>query len=47
LRTLILAADGPFRLVIEDDLRPARSARQIERIEAVNLSTTRKMARSH
>jgi hypothetical protein len=31
--------EGPFRLVIEDDLRPARSARQLERIEVLNLST--------
>jgi hypothetical protein len=34
--------EGPFRLVIEDDLRPARSARQIERIEVLNLATTSK-----
>jgi hypothetical protein len=36
------ADEGPFRLVIEDDLRPARSARQVERIEVINLSTTAK-----
>ncbi len=36
------AEEGPFRLVIEDDLRPARSARQVERIEVVNLSTMSK-----
>lgn len=34
--------DGPFRLVVEDDLRPARSARQVERIELLNLSTMSK-----
>ena len=32
--------EGPFRLVIEDDLKPARSARQIERIEVLRLATT-------
>ncbi|WP_372784992.1 molybdopterin-dependent oxidoreductase [Phenylobacterium sp.] len=36
--------EGPFRLVIEDDLRPARSARQAERIEVINLSTMSKTA---
>jgi len=36
--------EGPFRLVIEDDLRPARSARQVERIEVLNLSTMSKAA---
>ncbi len=36
------AEEGPFRLVIEDDLRPARSARQVERIEVINLSTVSK-----
>jgi hypothetical protein len=34
--------EGPFRLVIEDDLRPARSARQVERIEVLNLATPSK-----
>ena len=38
------AEEGPFRLVIEDDLRPARSARQVERIEVINLSTMSKTA---
>ena len=38
------AEEGPFRLVIEDDLRPARSARQVERIEVINLSTMSKAA---
>ncbi|MDB5467260.1 MAG: hypothetical protein JWQ46_2022 [Phenylobacterium sp.] len=36
------AADGTFRLVISDDLRPARSARQLERIELLSLATTAK-----
>jgi hypothetical protein len=36
------AEEGPFRLVIEDDLRPARSARHVERIEVINLSTMSK-----
>ena len=42
-----LKDDGPFRLVIEDDLRPARSARQIERIEVIKLSTTSKAGKGH
>lgn len=43
------AEEGPFRLVVEDDLRPARSARQVERIEVLNLSTMSKTpaAKSH
>jgi hypothetical protein len=36
--------EGPFRLVVEDDLRPARSARRVERIDLVNLSTSAKPA---
>jgi hypothetical protein len=31
------AQDGPFRLVVEGDLRPARSARQVEVIEVLPL----------
>ncbi|MEO8114124.1 MAG: molybdopterin-binding oxidoreductase [Phenylobacterium sp.] len=31
-------AEGPFRLVVEDDLRPARSARQVETIEVLELA---------
>lgn len=31
-------ADGPFRLVVEDDLRPARSVRQVELIEVLRLA---------
>jgi hypothetical protein len=42
-----LKDDGPFRLVIEDDLRPARSARQIEKIEVLKLSTTSKSGDAH
>jgi hypothetical protein len=42
-----LKDDGPFRLVIEDDLRPARSARQIEKIEVLRLSTTTKTGEGH
>lgn len=34
-----LAADGPFRLVAEGDLRPARSARNVERIEVLRMAT--------
>lgn len=34
--------EGPFRLVVSDDLRPARSARQVDRIEVLNLSTSTK-----
>lgn len=34
-----LGADGPFRLVVEGDLRPARSARNVERIEVLRLAT--------
>lgn len=34
--------EGPFRFVVEDGLRPARSARQIDRIEVLNLSTLTK-----
>lgn len=34
-----LATDGPFRLVVEGDLRPARSARNVVRIEVLSLAT--------
>lgn len=37
-----LGADGPFRLVVEGDLRPARSARNVEQIEVLRLSTPTK-----
>lgn len=33
----IPAADGPFRLVVEGDLKPARSARMVESIEVRKL----------
>jgi hypothetical protein len=39
--------EGPFRLVIEDDLRPARSARQVERIEVLKLATTARSQPKH
>jgi hypothetical protein len=40
-----LAADqGPYRLVVGDDIRPARSARQVTRIEVVDLATSTKKA---
>lgn len=29
---------GPFRVIIEDDIRPARSARQVVRIEVIDLA---------
>ena len=33
-----LKEDGPFRLVVGGDLRPARSARMVERIEVIRMS---------
>jgi hypothetical protein len=33
----IAAGDGPFRLVVEGDLRPARSVRQVTAVEVVRL----------
>lgn len=33
-----LKEDGPFRIVVEDDLRPARSARMVETIEVIRLA---------
>jgi hypothetical protein len=38
------AANGPYRLVVSDDLRPARSARQVLRIEVLDLATSDKKA---
>lgn len=32
------ATDGPFRLVVEGDLRPARSARMVRKISIVRLA---------
>lgn len=29
---------GPFRVIVEDDIRPARSARQVVRIEIIDLA---------
>ncbi len=37
----ISAEDGPFRLIVEGDLRPARSARQVARIEVRRLGSPR------
>ncbi len=42
-----LQDDGPFRLVVEDDLRPARSARMVERIEVICLADTKPAAAHH
>lgn len=39
-----LKDDGPFRLVVEDDLRPARSARMVERIEVIRLADAKPAA---
>jgi len=36
------AANGPYRLVVSDDIRPARSARQVTRIEVLDLATSAK-----
>lgn len=33
--------DGPFKLVVEGDLRPARSVRMVQSIEVVNLGAAR------
>lgn len=38
------AANGPYRLVVSDDMRPARSARQVQRIEVLDLATSAKRA---
>ncbi len=34
-----LKTDGPFRLVVEGDLKPARAARSVVRIEVLRLGT--------
>lgn len=39
--------DGPFRIVVSDDLRPARSARMIEKIEVIRLSNAKPAAAAH
>ena len=39
-----LKDDGPFRIVVEDDLRPARSARMVETIEVIRLSNAKPVA---
>ena len=35
------AKEGPFKLVVEGDLRPARGARQVVQIEVIPLATTK------
>lgn len=42
-----LKDDGPFRLVVEGDLRPARSARNIVKIEVLRLATGAPTAPHH
>lgn len=39
--------DGPFRIVVSDDLRPARSARMIEKIEVIRLSNDKPAVAAH
>lgn len=41
------AEDGPFRIVVSDDLRPARSARMIEKIEVIRLSNAKPAPAAH
>ena len=41
------AEDGPFRIVVSDDLRPARSARMVEKIEVIRLSNAKAAAAAH
>ena len=36
------AANGPWRLVVSDDIRPARSARRVQRVEVLDLATATK-----
>lgn len=36
----IADTEGPFRLVVADDLRPARSARQVIKIEVLDLASS-------
>lgn len=35
------ATDGPYRLIVQNDLRPARAARMIQRIELRRLATAK------
>ena len=42
-----LIGDDRFRIVVEDDLRPARSARMVERIEVIRLADTKPAAAHH
>ena len=41
------ASDGPFRIVVEGDLRPARSARMLTTIEVIALASTREDPKVH
>ena len=41
------AEQGPYRLVVGDDIRPVRSARQVTRIEVVDLATSTRAAQAH
>lgn len=41
------AGQGPYRLVVGDDIRPVRSARQVQRIEVLDLTTSMKTAADH
>lgn len=43
----LAAEDGPFRIVVSDDLRPARSARQVRKIEVIRMATTPPAAAAH
>ena len=38
---------GPYRLVAGDDIRPVRSARQVIRVEVIDLATSAKPAPAH
>lgn len=42
-----LKDDARFRIVVEDDLRPARSVRMVERIEVIRLADTKPAAAAH
>ena len=41
------ADEGPFRIVAAGDLRPARSARMIEKIEVIRMATPKPSAAAH
>jgi hypothetical protein len=44
---LLPPEQGPYRLVLSDDIRPVRSARQIERIEVIDLANSTRRAPAH